>query len=102
MPPVTLHPPQVVVSVHQPLLAEALARVLCRGLLRPASAAAPGGAVAVITLDQAPDPGAVYVLRLPETVGDPAVLESPGNHLSLVLWTLEDVASLVDDLLSRS
>ena len=59
--------PQVVIAVHQPLLAGALA----------------------------------HVLRLPETVGDPAVLDSPGRSISLVLWTLQDVTDLVRDLLAR-
>lgn len=86
--------PQVVIAVHQPLLAGALARVLRRGL-------AGDDAVEVITLDRAPDEEAVHVLRLPETVGDPAVLESPGGSVSLVLWSLQDVTDLVRDLLTR-
>lgn len=94
-------PPVVVVAVHQPLLAEALARVLQRGLLIPEPRRAPGAAVQVITLDLEPDPEAVHVLHLPETVGDPARLESPGHSVSLVLRTLADVAGLVDELLTR-
>ena len=85
--------PQVVIAVHQPLLAGALARVLRRGLAEEQD-------VEVITLDREPDAGAVHVLRLPETVGDPAVLESPGCTVSLVLWTLQDVTDLVRDLLT--
>lgn len=86
--------PQVVIAVHQPLLAGALARVLRRGL-------AQGQDVEVITLDREPAGEAVHVLRLPETVGDPAVLDSPGRSISLVLWTLQDVTDLVRDLLAR-
>ena len=94
-------PPLVVVAVHLPLLAEALARVLQRGLVDPRPIAPPGPAVQVITLDRVPDPDAVHVLRLPETVGNPAILESPGSSVSLVLWTLDDVAGLVGELLRR-
>lgn len=86
--------PQVVIAVHQPLLAGALAHVLRRGLAQEE-------AVEVITLDREPDSEAVYVLRLPETLGDPAVLESPGGSVSLVLWSLQDVTDLVRDLLTR-
>lgn len=89
--------PQVVIAVHQPLLAGALAHVLRRELLDRAS----DMAIDVITLDREPDSGAVHVLRLPETLGDPAVLESPGRSVSLVLWSLQDVTDLVRDLLSR-
>lgn len=85
--------PQVVIAVHQPLLAGALAHVLRRGLVGE-------DAVEVITLDREPDDGAVHVLRLPETLGDPAVLESPGRSVSLVLWSLQDVTDLVRDLLT--
>ena len=87
--------PQVVISVHQTLLASALARVLRRDLAgdEPSS-------IQVITLDRRPDAEAVHVLRLPETLGDPAVLESPGRCVSLVLWSLQDVTDLVRDLLS--
>lgn len=88
--------PQVVISVHQPLLAGALAHVLRRELL----GRAPDMAVDVITLDREPDAEAVHVLRLPETLGDPAVLDSPGRSVSLVLWSLQDVTDLVRDLLS--
>lgn len=86
--------PQVVITVHQPLLAGALAHVLRRGLAQEE-------AVEVITLDREPDSEAVHVLRLPETLGDPAVLESPGRSISLVLWSLQDVTDLVRDLLSE-
>lgn len=86
--------PQVVIAVHQPLLAGALAHVLRRRL-------AGEDAVEVITLDREPADGAVHVLRLPETLGDPAVLESPGRSVSLVLWSLQDVTDLVRDLLTR-
>jgi len=94
-------PPVVVVSVHLPLLAEALARVLQRGLASGGPIEPPGAAVQVITLDREPDRDALHVLRLPETVGNPAVLESPGRSVSLVLWTLDDVAGLVGELLLR-
>lgn len=86
--------PQVVIAVHQPLLAGALAHVLRRRL-------AAEDTVEVITLDREPDAEAVHVLRLPETLGDPAVLESPGGSVSLVLWSLQDVTDLVRDLLTR-
>lgn len=88
--------PQVVIAVHQPLLAGALAHVLRRELLDTTS----GTAIDVITLDREPDAEAVHVLRLPETLGDPAVLESPGRSVSLVLWSLQDVTDLVRDLLT--
>ena len=88
--------PQVVISVHQPLLAGALAHVLRRELLDTTS----GMSIDVITLDREPDAEAVHVLRLPETLGDPAVLESPGRSISLVLWSLQDVTDLVRDLLA--
>lgn len=87
--------PQVVISVHQTLLAGALARVLRRDLAREAP-----GSIEVITLDREPDSEAVHVLHLPETLGDPAVLESPGRSVSLVLWSLQDVMDLVRDLLA--
>lgn len=87
--------PQVVIAVHQTLLAGALGRVLRRDLARewPES-------IEVITLDRTPDAEATHVLRLPETLGDPAVLESPGRSVSLVLWSLQDVTDLVRDLLT--
>lgn len=88
--------PQVVIAVHQPLLAGALAHVLRRELLGKTS----GMTIDVITLDREPDAEALHVLRLPETLGDPAVLESPGRSVSLVLWSLEDVTELVRDLLA--
>lgn len=94
-------PPTVVVAVHLPLLAEALARVLQRGLLGPDQRTPAGDAVEVITLDRVPDPEAVHVLHLPETVGDPALLASPGRSAALVLRTLDDVAGLVRELLVR-
>src|SRR4051812_1709396 len=94
-------PPLVVVSVHVPLLAEVLGRVLQRGLASPRQADPPGGAVQVITLDREPDRDAVHVLRLPESPEIPAVLESPGRCVSLGLWTLEDVVGLVEGLIER-
>ena len=87
--------PQVVISVHQTLLAGALARVMRRDLARDAPSS-----IEVITLDRRPDAKAVHVLRLPETLGDPAVLESPAGTVSLVLRSLDDVTDLVRDLLS--
>ena len=95
-------PPVVVVTVHLPLLADALSRVLQRGLLIPGQRLPPGDAVQVITLDHEPDKEAVHVLHLPETTGDPALLRSSGHSISLVLRTLEDVAGLIQDLLARS
>lgn len=89
--------PLVVISVHQTLLAGALARVLRRDLAQDAPES-----IEVITLDRRPDAGAVHVLRLPETMGDPAVLESPGRSVSLVLRSLQDVTELVRDLLAAS
>lgn len=98
---VLLTAPQVVVAAHPPLLAQVLERVLGEAAREHRPDGEEGAAVQVITLDRTPDPEAVHVLRLPETAGDPAVLESPGHSTWVVLSSVDDVTELVTELLRR-
>jgi hypothetical protein len=93
-------PPHLVIAVQPPLLAEALARVLAAH--RPgASGEAASRVVDVVPLARERDVDGVYLLRLPGSTAEPALLVSPRGSTPLVLDGLSDVIDLVDECLRR-